>query len=88
VTRDAKDARERTHARRFQTTLRQRRRSSECHSESRGRDLTRPSHRFRVTAANSRSVWTPRPPVGWLRWQVSWLAGRYLRPAFPVSQWL
>src|SRR5581483_649631 len=29
-----------------------------------------------VTAAKDRSVWTPRRPVVWPRWQVSWLAGR------------
>jgi len=42
-----------------------------------------------VTAANSRSVWSLRPPVGWLRWQVSWLTGRCLvvQPSQFPSGW-
>jgi len=60
------------------------------HAECRGRCC---SHGLRtgiaVTAAKDRSVWTPRPPVGWPRWQVSWLAGRCpvasSLPGFPVA---
>jgi len=51
-------------------------------------DPTSPRIGHDVTAAKARSVWTPRPPVGWLCWQVSWLAGRCLAsslPSFPVA---
>src|SRR5262249_33516031 len=58
-------------------------------ASDRGRNI---SHGLRVgcgvTAAKRRSVWSFRPPVGRPRWQVSWLAGQYLRsslPSFPVA---
>jgi len=48
----------------------------------------RPPHRFVSPLRTAAPYGQPRPPGGWLCWQVSWLAGHCLAsdlPGFPVA---